>query len=171
MYSLADAAKATGKSKSTILRAIKKTDGKGISATQDVNGHYQITPDELHRVYPLVSNDALRGASNDAPRNADATPSDAAEIRVLQVKLETAERLATDRQRTIDDLRDRLDKEGEERRRLTNMLTDQREKPPQEATQRRWWPWLAAVAVLLAVALAVVLLRPEAVTAMVAQIT
>jgi hypothetical protein len=47
-YSLKQAAKATGKTKPTILRAIKASK---ISAQKDVHGQWQIDPAELHRVY------------------------------------------------------------------------------------------------------------------------
>lgn len=50
MYSLAQAAKASGKSKPTIMRAIKA--GK-VSAMRRDDGSYQIDPAELHRVYPV----------------------------------------------------------------------------------------------------------------------
>ena len=52
MYTLNQAAKATGKSKSTISDAIKK--GK-VSAMKDNHGSWQIDPAELHRVYPPMS--------------------------------------------------------------------------------------------------------------------
>jgi hypothetical protein len=53
-YTLGTAAKATGKSKTTIHRAIKS--GR-ISATCDQSGVYKIDPSELHRVFPpLLSN-------------------------------------------------------------------------------------------------------------------
>lgn len=48
-YTLGKAAKATGKSKSTISNAIKK--GR-ISASRDDLGNYCIDAAELHRVYP-----------------------------------------------------------------------------------------------------------------------
>lgn len=133
MYSLSEAAKATGKSKSTILRAVKS--GK-VTAQKDEHGQYQITPDELHRVYPVASGEAVREPHYDAPRNTHATPDEAAEISILQTKLEAAQQTISDRDRelshrdrTIEDLRDRLDREGEERRKLTAMLTDQRQPP------------------------------------------
>ena len=137
MYTLAEAAKAVRKSKSTILRAVHS--GK-VSAQKDAHGQYQITADELHRVYPTAPGDAVRDASPDALRTSDAPPSEAAEISVLQAKLEAAEQLAKERQSTIDDLRDRLDKEGEERRKLTALLTDQRSMPeaPRGFLGRLW---------------------------------
>ena len=49
VYTLGQAAKAVGKSKTTISKAIQN--GK-ISATKQANGSYKIDPSELHRVYP-----------------------------------------------------------------------------------------------------------------------
>lgn len=126
MYSLGQAAKATGKSKSTILRALK--DGK-ISGSKGENGQYRIDPAELHRVF----DGTVHGTANDAPRNTHGTPDDAA---TLRAELEAARSLAEERGRTIDDLRERLDKESEERRKLTAMLTDQRTQPP---PKRGFW--------------------------------
>lgn len=126
MYTLGQAAKAAGKSKSTILRALK--DGK-LSGSKDENGQYRIDPAELHRVF----DGTVHGTANDAPRNAHGTPDDAA---TLRAELEAARALAEERGRTIDDLRERLDKESEERRKLTAMLTDQRTQPP---PKRGFW--------------------------------
>ncbi len=53
-YTLGQAAKATGKTKTTIQVAIKN--GR-LSASKDDLGRYQIDPAELHRVYPLVANE------------------------------------------------------------------------------------------------------------------
>ena len=53
MYTLGEAAKATGKSKSAISQAISK--GR-ISAEKDESGRWRIEPSELHRVYsPAIS--------------------------------------------------------------------------------------------------------------------
>jgi hypothetical protein len=57
-YTLAEATKATGTSKTTILRAIKSGE---VSGTKDENGTWPVDP-ELHRVYRPVE---LR---SDAPR-------------------------------------------------------------------------------------------------------
>jgi hypothetical protein len=51
VYTLGEAAKATGKSKATISKAIKS--GK-ISANKLETGTFAIDPSELHRVYPSV---------------------------------------------------------------------------------------------------------------------
>ena len=73
-----------------------------------------------------------RGGADDAVE----APSVSIENSILRVKLEAAEQALEERDRelrhreeTISDLRDRLDREGEERRKLTAMLTDQRTPP------------------------------------------
>ena len=116
-YTLGEAAKATGRNKSTILRAIK---AGVMSATRDpAGGGWQIDPAELHRVYPAVA---------DATANATLRNGDAME--------ELRARLA-DKDAVIDDLRRRLDVADEERRRLTMVLADTRAAPP----RRSWWRW------------------------------
>ena len=50
-YTLGQAAKATGKSKSVIQNAIKKGH---ISASRDALNQWSIDPAELHRVYPVA---------------------------------------------------------------------------------------------------------------------
>jgi hypothetical protein len=114
-HTLGSAAKLTGKSKSTLLRAIKS--GR-LSGTQDDNGNYQIETSELLRVFPAT----VRDASSDAPRTPQRNGAEQAELEGLRA-------LADERQRTIDDLRRRLDQEGEERRKIMAILTDQTAKP------------------------------------------
>jgi C4-type Zn-finger protein len=68
--------------------------------------------------------------SKDDPRTTPKITGEAAEM-VLKLAMAEKERdaaqsLADERAKTIDDLRDRLDKESEERRKMTAMLTDQR---------------------------------------------
>lgn len=143
-YSLQQAAEATGKSKSTIQRAIKS--GK-ISAGEDVHGNYQIDPAELYRVYPPKP---LRNDPFDHERDDTQQANSSNETTVLRIELQqTRELLNTinserERERqqaadVIDDLRRRLDAEtearrieGEERRKLTAILTDQRTQEQQQ---------------------------------------
>src|SRR5215213_1699251 len=117
-YNLVEAGAATGKGKSTILKAIKRG---AISATRDTNGGWLIEPAELHRVYRPVS----PGMSHDTSDN-HLGHRDTAEMRELRARLDDA-------QETIRDLRHRLDAEAEERRRLTALLAD-RTNP----TRWRW---------------------------------
>jgi excisionase family DNA binding protein len=125
LLSVKQAAKAVGRSKPTILRAIQ---AHRISASKDeLTGAWMIDPAELHRVYPPVSAQQVRTE----PMTQDVSLDEAASLR-RELALLTAER---DREREqlqarIDDLSRRLDAEGEERRRLTAILTDQRAKAP-----------------------------------------
>lgn len=131
-FSLSEAAKATGKNKTTIQRAIKS--GK-ISAIKGDGGSYEIDPSELHRVFPLTvaQRDAQHMQSND-PQQAKFTPENSQIDRVVELEKE----LAVARERangleaqkdqmadTINDLRKRLDSsEG----RVTALLADSRPK-------------------------------------------
>lgn len=116
-YSLKQAAEAVGKSKPTIQRAIKA--GK-ISAEKDANGYYKIDVAELHRIYPV-----LRNARQIVKMKHHVTPEDE---RVTVEKVHMLEKYLEDKDDIISDLRSRLDKESEDRRKLTMMLVDQRKK-------------------------------------------
>jgi hypothetical protein len=137
-YSLAEAATASGKSKMTIQRAIKS--GK-LSASRRDDESYDIDPSELHRVFPPVS---VLEAKNDS-KVRDDIPNDIMVLRLeLKVRDEKIALIEAERERErdqltgqIDDLRHRLDSEGEERRKLTALLTDQSRKPAAEPEQAR----------------------------------
>ena len=121
-YTLGAAAKATGKSKTTIQRAIAKGT---ISAYKEKSGRYYIDPSELHRVFPMVSTDTVAQPSQvDTSRPPVEPP--------LQVKIDALEAM--------------LEREREA---LTEMRSD-RDAWKQQATallsapdkkRRRWWPW------------------------------
>lgn len=135
-YTLGEAAKATGKSKPTIQRAI--TSGK-ISAVKLDDGSYKIEPAELHRVYDALPRDGNERGTVKQSVTPDETPVLRQKIEILEAERERERRQF---EATVDDLRRRLDAEGEERRKLTALLTDQR---PAEAPQRPrggFWQWL-----------------------------
>lgn len=147
-YTAGQAAKAVGKNIATITRAIKS--GK-ISASKEVDGAWCIDPAELHRVFPIAPQD-LRNPE----MQRDATPPQEAvagadngllqEVAILRERVRAQEVLLSDRADQIDDLRSRLDKEGEERRRLAAILTDQSAASQgadrqADAARRRWWPF------------------------------
>lgn len=121
-YTLGTAARATGKSKTTIQRAISKG---LISATKQTDGRYSIDPSELHRVFSAISSDTVAQPSQvDTTRPPDET--------LLQVKVEALEAM--------------LEREREA---LTEMRSD-RDAWKQQATallgaperkRRRWWHW------------------------------
>lgn len=94
---LKQAAEQSGKSKSTIQRAIKK--GK-LSAEKNDDGTYAIDPSELSRVYPAT----LTQHSDEPLRNSD---------ELLETKVAMLEDQLSRERETVDDLRKRLDRAEE----------------------------------------------------------
>lgn len=116
VYTLGEAAKATGKSKATISKAIKS--GR-ISAQKDETGTFQIDPSELHRVYqPTVS-----GEHKETPVNAQEKPDNDGIIRELKARLEAAHERLSDKETVIADLKEDRDRW---RQQATALLADQR---------------------------------------------
>ncbi|WP_248633984.1 DNA-binding protein [Novosphingobium nitrogenifigens] len=112
-YTLGEAAKATGISKASISRAINS--GR-ISATKKDDGSFSIEPVELHRVYPPKSAVPVSVTVNETIRNTDADARNTSDSNVLQARLDAALEQLRDRDRTVEDLRHRLDRSDEERR-------------------------------------------------------
>ena len=137
-YTLGQAAKATGKSKNTLVRAIQS--GK-ISGQRQADGSYTIDPAELHRIYQAVSGTGSTGHQT-GPVS-------------LQAQCELLEREREVLLATLTDLRQRLDAADAERRiaqeRLTAVLTHQPE-PPRKAVRVFFWIVLVVIAVGAAVA-------------------
>ena len=123
-YSLGQAAKAAGRSKTTIHRAIAS--GR-LSASRTDHGDYSIDPSELARVFQ-----ADRSGNSHLERHETGNGIDP-----VAVERDLYRELAEERLETIRDLRQRLDLEAAERRqlseRLTAILTDQRGKGTGEA--------------------------------------
>ena len=116
-YTLNEAAKAVGKSKTTIHRAIKS--GK-ISASKLDNGAYSIDPSELHRAFQVGTSEHTK--RNDAEQF-EAT-SEMADIRLEMLEKERA-RERQQLEDTIVDLREDRDKW---RQQATALLEDKRPK-------------------------------------------
>ncbi|WP_196053697.1 hypothetical protein [Paracoccus lichenicola] len=117
--SLSQAAKLTGKSKSTINRAIKT--GK-ISANRHEDGSYSIDPAELSRVFGLEP--------QEGSKRSDAEPGGTRlleRIEALEVMLNREREIAAD----LKEDRDRW------RQQATALLPDQRLPRPSS----KWWPW------------------------------
>ncbi len=122
-YTLGKAAEATGKSKTTIHRAINS---ERLSAMRNEQGEYEINPSELMRVYDIVTPEPQKRNNMErsvTPVMLDEAPVLRAEIKGLKQQL--ASLLKDER----DDLRRRLDEDSAERRRLTLLLTDPTNKP------------------------------------------
>lgn len=118
-YTLGEAAKATGKSKATVSKAIKS--GR-ISATKDETGAFQIDPAELHRVYPIT----VSTEQDETPSKPVGNTANDGLIRELQTRLEAAHERLADKEAVISDLREDRDKW---RQQATSLLADQRPKP------------------------------------------
>lgn len=126
----AQAAAAVGMTKAGIIRAIHK--GK-LSATRNEDGHFEIDPAELFRVYAPVAT----GGNSDDEVDGNATDHQAESLRE---KVEMLERMLRDKDDVIADLRNRLDAESDERRKLTLMLTTtQQPATPSEAKPKGFW--------------------------------
>jgi len=135
MITAKEAAERTGKSKAAILKAIKS--GR-FSASKDDNGEWQIDPSELFRVYRSAVKSTRNSALGYSEVHGEVHTDLTAELAAAREKISAIENeRSRERQQlreTIDDLRQRLDMESEERRKLTALLTDRSaEKPPQEA--------------------------------------
>lgn len=120
-YTLGEAAKAVGKSKTTLHRAIKS--GK-ISAEKALDGSYSIYPAELHRMFPPIPS-----VTGTAPLHRNSTEHQSNTLETLRLQLELQEK---ERQRerdllqeTIADLREDRDKW---RQQATALLEDKRPK-------------------------------------------
>jgi hypothetical protein len=131
-YTLGQAAKATGKSKPTIQRAIKSGQ---ISASKNENGSYTIDPVELHRVFPVMPCD---GNNTDNMKHSEPLE--------LQGENPLFRELLRQVESERDDLRRRLDEAEEARReaaietrRLTLMLTHPPEPKAESAGVAPFW--------------------------------
>jgi excisionase family DNA binding protein len=151
---MGQAAKHLGCSKSTLSRAVK--DGR-ISAEKREDGSYAIDASELQRYADAAVHRLMQDGVDNTHETGGltrsstptATPETHVETGVLRREVELLrEQIATlqgerEREREqlaeqIEDLRRRLNTEGEERRQLMALLTDQREKARKMASGGFW---------------------------------
>lgn len=147
-YTLGQAAKAIGKSKNTLARAIH---GGKLSAARQEDGSYIIDPAELHRVYPPTHPELSHGTL-DGPGHDTGTPHPS-----HQIQIDILERERKTLLDVVDDLRTRLDAAESERRqtqeRLTALLTHQPAIPqttPTPSVRPIFWVILALAVIGLA---------------------
>ena len=131
---LGQAAKHAKRAKGTLSNALKNGALSGEKIIKNGREAWQIAPAELKRwmdsnpiqVSKEVQNTTHnKNEENHLKTNEFRAKFEAAEKRCADLEKSSAE-AAAQADKTIDDLRQRLDKEGEERRQLTAMLTDQR---------------------------------------------
>lgn len=116
-YTLGEAAKAVGKSKATLSKAVKS--GR-LSATRKEDGSFSIEPVELYRVYPPLP----ETGNPEQEETPEATLVNTTEIRVLQAKLDAARERITD-----------LEEDREHWRQQASRLLN---SPPQQARKGFW---------------------------------
>ena len=132
MYSLGQAAKVAGVSKTTISNALKS--GK-LSYIDKTKSGYKIDPSELNRVYPKpVSNSNLNGLTYEKPSKIKDSSLEVELLRELlkEVKEERDSRIAdlkADHEKRIDELVSDRDNWKEQASKVTALLEDRREKP------------------------------------------
>lgn len=117
-YTLGKAAKATGKSKATISKAIKS--GR-ISAKKLESGVFAIDPSELHRVYPPT----VESERNATPLTLKVDDEKLGLVRELQARLDATQERLSDKEDVIADLREDRNKW---RQQATTLLEDKRPK-------------------------------------------
>lgn len=127
MYlTLGQAAKKTGKSKSTISKALSS--GR-ISAHAKTSSGYQIDPAELFRVFPMKERGNGKNEQLETPK---ANTETHYEIKVLEVQLEAAHEKIKTLEEDKEDYKARLDSESKERGKLFVRLTDERLETPKK---------------------------------------
>ena len=102
-YTLGTAAKATGKAKTTISRAI---DNGRISAKKNDKGEWEIDPAELHRVFPALQVDS---SGTPVAKQHELVAKIHSDTRVLQAEIEFLKERLKDKENIISDLREDRD--------------------------------------------------------------
>ncbi len=118
MYTLGQAAKATGKSKSTILRAIRES---RLSYVGKNNKGYEIEPSELFRVFP--KNDSQNSQSNNLEQSETAMKQS-----WLEEKVALLERRAEEYRQQMEHWQNEAAHWREQAQQSTRLLEDKREK-------------------------------------------
>ena len=126
---LSQAAKALGKSKSTLNRAIKT--GR-LSAIRNDDGTFSINPAELYRAFPEPPKNAIL----EHPRKLERTavPDD------LSSRISLLQQLLDREREAVADLKEDRDRW---RQQATSLLANKEAAPaaPPQAKPRRWWPF------------------------------
>ena len=102
MYTLRQAAKATGKAPNTIRNAIKN--GK-ISASKDDLGQFAISADELHRIYPPINEQRVDRVNLHSLDPHTAQVQNTSEIKALEDKVKLLEVTLEDARQDRDEWR------------------------------------------------------------------
>ena len=133
-YTLGQAAKAVGMSKTSILRSIKA--GR-ISAGRNELGQWAIEPCELHRVYSALTDE--NGTENGTAERS-VTGGETA-VAQANARAALAEARLSDFKTMLEDIREQRDRWQQQAERVAALaITDQRKEPaPAQPYLRRQW--------------------------------
>jgi uncharacterized coiled-coil protein SlyX len=142
-YTAGQAAQATGKNIATITRAIKS--GK-ISAQKDASGAWRIEASELHRVFPVNTQDLrkLKMQSDASPLQEQSKSQTAAleqELATLRERVAAQSELLEERAGQVSDLKEDRDRW---RQQATSLLADLRKESDldlKRTIKKKWWPF------------------------------
>lgn len=124
MFTLGQAAKAAGVSKTTLSKAI--ANGR-LSAGRDDKGVYQIQPAELFRVYTKTGEpDGTRNRDKTPIGGQVAAPEVIAENAVLKAKVDGLEAMISQLRDQANDLKEQRDEWATQAKQATRLLADQR---------------------------------------------
>lgn len=141
--SLSEAAKITGRSKSTLSKALASGRMSYVSKDPEA-GAFEIDPAEALRVFPRTGGGGSRDRDRTGANGGNGKPLMAleGELTALRQKLEAAERERTREreqlERHIEDLRGRAERAERKEDQLQALLTDQREKVAERPRRARW---------------------------------
>lgn len=135
---LGQAAEMCGWSKGALSKAIKSGQ---MSVHAKTKAGFQLDPAEVLRVFPKKT-ETLSIEQSETPQKHSGNSALSAEVEALRQQIATAE-LERTREREqltdrIDSLQQMLSDEKSERRQLTALLTDQREKPVEPPRKGLW---------------------------------
>ncbi len=132
--SLNRAAKQGGIAKSTLQRALENGD---LSADKNDKGHWQIDESEFGRWLGSRSTEHTETSSENQLGTHGGTQEKTTDFSALETEVKLLRERLGDKDEFIADLQRRLDDEASERRKLTALLTDQRETSGKSS--QGWW--------------------------------
>jgi hypothetical protein len=136
-YTLGQAAKAVGMSKTSILRSIKT--GR-ISAGRDEFGQWAIEPCELHRVYPPLADDTGTGNGTEERGVTGGEPA----LAIATTRATLAEARLSDFKSMLNDIREQRDRWQQQAERLAALAITGQRKERSPAQPQSWRQMLRA---------------------------
>lgn len=153
LFSLTQAAKASGKSKSVLSGAIQS--GR-ISASRNDKGHWEIDAAELFRVYPqALAEPVLERGTRASKKNGTVPPIEPLELKLLEQQVSAKDEKISFLQQQYEEKTAFFKSQLEEAKARENellaivknqtlLLTHEKERPASSNSKRRWFGLLSA---------------------------